>query len=277
MTPREAYNYIIDELQGVMEDREASLTAKYLVEDLTSLPVQSEQLLSAGEEEKIKEAAVRLRKDEPWQYIGGWSDFYGLKFKVTPDVLIPRPETEELVYHTLGYARRTDASSVLDVCTGSGIIPVTLGRKHPFQRIYALDICQAALNIARWNAEYHDVMVKWMVQDILDRNKWHDIPQVDIVTANPPYITKSEMEGMHPNVVLYEPHIALFVPDDALLFYKAIAEMVLQTQGEGCFLIVEIHENYGEEVASLFVEKGFRHVSVIKDLQGKNRMVTGVK
>ena len=239
MTAKEAYNYIIDELQGVMEDREASLTAKYLVEDLTSLPVQSEQLLSAGEDEKIRDAVVRLKKDEPWQYIGGWSDFYGLKFKVTPDVLIPRPETEELVYHTLEHAKTSQASSVLDVCTGSGIIPVTLGKKYPFKRLYGLDISIAALDIALWNAESHRVWVEWLAQDILDPNTWLGIPQVDIVTANPPYITVAEMKDMQPNVVLYEPHIALFVPDDALLFYKTMAEKVIKSKGKGSFLIVK--------------------------------------
>lgn len=277
MTGKEAFQFLHDHMRGWMEHREASLIARYLVEDLTESFSYSEKELSEAELNKINSAAKRLLTHEPWQYISGRSDFYGLTFTVTPDVLIPRPETEELVYHSLSHARSSRASSVLDLCTGSGIIPVTLGKKHPFKRLYGLDVSMAALDVARSNAEKQGIHVEWILQDILNPTLWSDLPVADIVTANPPYVTQDEKSEMHPNVVLFEPHIALFVSDDALLFYRAITDIVQKTQNKGCFLMVEIHEKYGREVAALFWEKGFNQVSVLKDLQGKDRMVSGVK
>lgn len=277
MTGREAYEYLCAEVSDIYDDREASTISRYLIEDLTSHYFHSETPLDVGEKQRIFDAALRLKNYEPWQYIGGWADFYGMKFKVTPDVLIPRPETEELVHYAIGCAKSYGFKSVLDLCTGSGIIPIALAKKLRFERLYGLDVSLRALDIAQINAQHHNVVVDWINQDILQEELWGQWPQVDMITANPPYLLSEEKEHMSPNVVNHEPHLALFVNKDPLLFYKVILSAVLKTQQSGCFVLVEINESYGKEVSELFERSGLHSVKVIQDLQGKDRMVFGIR
>ncbi len=276
MTGREAYEFLCKELSGIYDDREGAIISRYLVEDLTHAMFYSDEALTEEYIIKINEAAIRLKNHEPWQYIGGWADFYGLKFMVNKDVLIPRPETEELVFYVLNLAKNIKCRSVLDLCTGSGIIPITLAKKLSLEGVYGIDISDGALDISRQNSEYHHTQVEWIEMDILDENIWNRIPKVDIITANPPYISEAEKILMHANVLEHEPHIALFVDDDPLQFYRAIVNILKVSQEQGCVLVVEINENYGQEVLKLFNEQGLQDVQLLEDMQGKDRIVCGV-
>jgi release factor glutamine methyltransferase len=277
MTAQEAYQFLDQSMSDIYDAREASTIARYLVEDLLQMQFWNEDILSAEQQILIHTAAQRLKNHEPWQYIGGLADFYGFKFKVNPSVLIPRPETEELVYMALDLVQNAGVNSVLDIGTGSGIIPITLGLKSKIASIFGLDISAEALKTAEENAKWHKTDIQWMHQDFLNEQIWHTLPQVDLVISNPPYITTSEADAMHSNVLQHEPHLALFVNQDAMEFYEAIAKMVMAHQQDGCKIIVEINENFGAQVCQVFTECGLKHVRLFQDLQGKDRIVIGEK
>lgn len=277
MTAQEAYEFLDQCMADIYDAREASTIARYLVEDLLKMQFWTEELLTADQQILISAAAQRLQNYEPWQYIGGVADFYGLKFKVNPSVLIPRPETEELVFMVLDLVKNFHINAVLDIGTGSGIIPITLLLKSKINHIYGLDVSVDALKVAQENALLHRTPVEWIQQDFLDTRLWALLPKVDLVISNPPYITKSEANKMHPNVLKHEPHLALFVNQDALEFYEAIAKMVMYHQQVGCKIIVEINENFGLQVCQVFTELGLKHVRLFQDLQGKDRIVIGEK
>jgi release factor glutamine methyltransferase len=277
MTAQEAYQFLDQSMSDIYDAREASTIARYLVEDLLQMQFWSEDVLNPEQQVLVSKAAQRLKNHEPWQYIGGLADFYGFKFKVNPSVLIPRPETEELVYMALDLINNAGVTSVLDIGTGSGIIPVTLGLKSKVTTIYGLDVSRDALKTAEENAKWHKTDIPWIHQDFLDDQIWHTLPQVDLVISNPPYITTSEADVMHPNVLQHEPHLALFVNQDAMEFYIAIAKMVMAHQKDGCKVITEINENFGIQVCQVFTEAGLKHVKLFQDLQGKDRIVIGEK
>ncbi|MBK8348296.1 MAG: peptide chain release factor N(5)-glutamine methyltransferase [Saprospiraceae bacterium] len=277
MTFRESYDVLCSGLKCVYDDREASTIAKYLIEDMFDVPLWSEDLLTEVQEKLIREVIVRSCNHEPWQYIGGYADFYGLKFKVNSEVLIPRPETEELVYLALDVIRKYTVQSVMDIGTGSGIIPITLAAKSTLQTAYGIDISAGALELCRKNAELHNVGVSWIQCDIMDKKNWSTLPKVDLIISNPPYITLSEKGAMQSNVLEYEPHIALFVKHDAMEFYDAIAAYTMEYQDSGCKVMVEINENYGKEVCQVCKNAGLKNIGLFQDLQGKDRIVVGEK
>jgi len=277
MTAREAYEVLSTQLTNIYDDRESSTIARYLVEDLFSKSFWSEDELSTEELILLDDATERLMGHEPWQYVGGYADFYGYKFKMDPSVLIPRPETEELVYLALDIIKREKINSVLDIGTGSGIIPITIAKKTERLRIYAVDISKSALEKARENSKLLETNVEFLETDFLNSGLWSDLPKVDLVISNPPYITASEKEQMHPNVLEHEPHIALFVQFDAMEFYKAIASFVMDHQDFGCKVLVEINENYGTDVCDTFRTAGLKNIVLLKDLQDKNRIVAAEK
>jgi len=258
-------------------DRESATIARYLVEDLFSKTFWSEDVLLDTEVNTLKKAMERLLHNEPWQYIGGFADFYGLKFKVNASVLIPRPETEELVYWALDIIKQGKIKSVLDIGTGSGIIPITMAKKTKGLSIYAIDISKSSLEKAQENNTLHNTDVKFLQVDFLNNSLWSDLPKVDMVISNPPYITDAEKGQMHPNVLEYEPHIALFVQFEAMEFYKAISSFVTEHQDFGCKVLVEINENYGIEVCETFRNAGLKNIALIKDMQDKNRIVVAEK
>lgn len=277
MIAREAYESLCQTLAQRYDDREASIIARYLVEDLYNLSFWSEETLSENQCKLLDEVKLRVLKDEPWQYIGGFADFYGYKFKVNASVLIPRPETEELVYLALDIIKKEQLKSVLDIGTGSGIIPVTIAKKINEISIYGLDVSEAALKVAAENCHHHQTRVTYLHYDFLDKTNWNRLPKVDIVISNPPYITHNEKTEMHANVLNHEPHLALFVTSHALEFYEAIAAFVVKHQPAGCKIIVEINEKFGQEVYSVFRNYGLVNIVVIKDLQGKDRIVVAGK
>jgi release factor glutamine methyltransferase len=226
---------------------------------------------------EISSALKRVNAGEPVQYVTGIAHFYGSKFFVDRNVLIPRPETEELVNEVLTFLLRSPQESkpvVVDIGTGSGCIPVTIAKNFA-STVYGTDISEGALTIAKKNAFAHHVGVEFIKHDILRE----ELPfnDVTVVVSNPPYIGASEEKEMKANVVAFEPHLALFVPDgNVLLFYEHIALAARKALRPGGLLITEINERYGTEVKSLFQKMNFSDVEILIDVSGKNRIVKGI-
>jgi release factor glutamine methyltransferase len=217
---------------------------------------------------------ARLNASEPIQYITGEAFFYGLKFKVSEAVLIPRPETEELVELVLKHSKSFINPTILDIGTGSGCIAVSLAKKHPQAIVSAWDISESALEIANKNAIFNQVDVNFEKVDILNVNQKQ---QFDIVVSNPPYIAQSEAIDMRANVLNHEPHLALFVENDnPLVFYKAIAAFCKTNLKSGGRFFVEINETLGKETAEVFQNEGCVAIEIIKDMYGKERFVMGM-
>ncbi|MFG6426273.1 MAG: peptide chain release factor N(5)-glutamine methyltransferase [Muribaculaceae bacterium] len=213
----------------------------------------------------------RLVKHEPIQYITGEARFHGMEMKVTPDVLIPRPETDELVDIIVSDAGETEDLRVLDIGTGSGCIAIALARSLRFPTVTAVDISDAALAVARENASNLKANISFIKEDILT-----DSPEgiFDIIVSNPPYIDESEKSGMEPNVLDYEPKIALFVPDNnPLLFYKRIAEIAVRKLFPAGKLYFEINPRHANELSRYLNDCGFDDVQVIRDSFGKLRFI----
>ena len=237
--------------------------------------MKQDKTVSESDLLKFHFAVKDLKRGRPIQYVIGKSWFYGMEFIVTNDVLIPRPETEELVKLVIDDAKKHPESfSILDIGTGSGCIAVALKRKLPRCHVYALDISDEALKVAKQNAEKNNCEIHFMEGDILDSSCLAKIPACSVIVSNPPYVKKSEMNSMHRNVVEYEPHTALFVSDEnALVFYRAIAQAGKEKLKSGGTVYVEINETLGLETAILFQKEGYADVQLIKDMQGKDRMI----
>ena len=277
MTFRDAYTNLAADLGRIYDDREGSIIARYLLEDVFGVSFWSEELLTEAQITQLATLTDRLMTYEPWQYVGGMADFFGLKFKVTKDVLIPRPETEELVHYALPIFRNKRLKTLLDVGTGSGIIPITMSLKVDLEKTFAIDISESALKVAQENNQLHHTNVNFIQGDFLDKSIWSSLPKVDMIISNPPYITDIEKSQMQPNVLAHEPHLALFVNRDAMEFYQAIADFMVEHQTSGCVALMEINENFGKEVVLIFSNDLFYNVQLIQDLQGKDKVVMAVK
>ncbi|MBK5270374.1 MAG: peptide chain release factor N(5)-glutamine methyltransferase, partial [Bacteroidia bacterium] len=200
--------------------------------------------------------------------------FCGFKFYIDNNVLIPRPETEELVEWIITNCKFPIGQlSILDIGSGSGCIPIALKRKLRKAEVWSCDISNEALNVARQNANNLGGDVNFFQTDFLNKDLWEELPSYDIIVSNPPYIPEKGKEEMQPNVLMYEPQVALFVPDnDALLFYKAIADFAKKHLNRNGSIYMEIHESHGKEVAQLFQSKNY-FTEIKKDMQGKERML----
>ena len=214
----------------------------------------------------------RLASGEPFQYVMGRTEFCGLTFNVTPEVLIPRPETEELVCRIIAENKSRSGLSVLDIGTGSGAIAVTLAKELPDAQVTALDVSEGALAVAAGNAGRNGVTVNFLKSDILSEAP---LPgRYDLIVSNPPYVPERDREGMHRNVRDHEPALALFVPDDRpLLFYEAIANKAAATLNPGGRLYLETYEAYHQELKQLLEDNGFTNVGCWNDLFGRPRFV----
>lgn len=235
-----------------------------------------DEILSDFIKEKIDVVLNRLLNHEPIQYIFNEAYFQGMILKVTTDTLIPRPETEELIDIIVDENKKSDLH-ILDIGTGSGAIAIALAKSLKFPIVDAIDISQKAVAVAQNNALSQRVKINFMVDDILSAH----IPQnasYDIIVSNPPYITMKEMNDMEKNVLQYEPHTALFVPDsDPLLFYKAIVRYAKGALLNGGRIYFEINSNFGKETALLLANNNFCDINVIKDMYGLDRFVSAVK
>ena len=225
--------------------------------------------------EFLRKALTGLKNQIPIQYIIGETEFYGLPFKVNKNVLIPRPETEELVNWILENSKLQTSNSklnILDIGTGSGCIPITLAKNLPNATIYALDISSEALKTAKTNAELNNVTINFIEADILSLP---ELPQkFDIIVSNPPYVRVFEKEQMQHNVLEHEPHVALFVEDNnPLLFYDKIADLAKNHLSKDGHLYFEINQYLGKETVALLASKGFKNIELKKDMFGADRMV----
>ena len=230
--------------------------------------------LTAEQEALLDNAIERLKKQEPIQYILGYSDFCGLRFKVTPATLIPRPETSELVEWIASEATGTER--ILDIGTGSGCIAVSLAHKMPQSEVTAWDISTDALAIATENSKSNGQAVTFEQVDILAYEPTGE--QFDIIVSNPPYIKENEKEAMHSNVLDWEPHTALFVPDsDPLLFYRTIAKKGLALLKPGGRLYFEINRAHGKETMEMLAALGYTGIELRKDFAENDRMIRAVK
>lgn len=215
----------------------------------------------------------RLNRQEPIQHVIGTTIFCGLEFEVSPDVLIPRPETEDLVRLIMhDFADRTDAVPIVDIGTGSGCIAITLARFLPQSVVTGWDVSEKALALARNNAQNLKADVDFAIQDILAVSATTET--FACVVSNPPYVTRSEAADMDRNVLDYEPSIALFVEDnDPLVFYKAVADFCVRHLANDGACYVEINERFGDATRQVFAERGFSNIQVYKDIHGKDRSV----
>ena len=285
MTLNEARTVLTKELTTIYDSDESKNIVELVIEHITNM-ARMEQVrnkaayLTCTQLENLDAITERLKKNEPVQYVLGEAWFAGMKFKVNKNVLIPRPETEELVDWIVKEAmsRELQAMSLIDIGTGSGCIPITLKKKLPEASVSAIDICSEALFTATENAIGLNAEVNFILLDFLDEEKWQELEQYDIIVSNPPYVKQSEINTMHERVKEFEPHLALFVPDnDALLFYKKLSDFSLTHLKTSGKLFVEINESLGQDVINLFQGKGFTSVEIKKDLQGKDRMVKASK
>ena len=230
---------------------------------------------------------TELKTYKPIQYILGETEFYGLTFLVNENVLIPRPETEELVELILVESRKSKVESlkILDIGTGSGCIPVSLKKNLPSAEVFAIDVSTNALEVAQKNAEINGVEVNFIEANILltdslalpTRNS-QLATTFDIIVSNPPYVRNLEKAEINPNVLEFEPHLALFVEDnDALLFYRKITELAKNHLSENGKLYFEINQYLGKETVALIESYGFKNVLLIKDIYGNDRMISAEK
>jgi release factor glutamine methyltransferase len=232
--------------------------------------------VTAGQGKRLIDILNELKTGKPIQYILGKTEFYGLTFNVNPSVLIPRPETEELVewaLKTVG-SKQLAAGNLLDIGTGSGCIAISFKKNLPAFAVFAIDISAEALQTATSNAALNDTDIEFIEADILNLISGIQILKFEIIISNPPYVTLNDKVQMHSNVTDFEPHTALFVPEnDPLIFYRAIADFAVTNLIDNGLLFFEINESYGRETVELLAEKDFKNIELRKDMSGRDRMM----
>ena len=280
MTMQETYQQLFIQLKKLYDDREAANIANMILEQVTGMGkvdrlLQKSTSLSTIQQTKLKGFIAELLKHKPVQYVLGEAWFAGMPFLVDEHVLIPRPETEELVQLVASSIMQPTTSiiNILDIGTGSGCIPIAIKKLLPNAAITSIDVSEKALKIARQNAINLHANINFQLLDFLEESNWNSLPIFDIIVSNPPYIKQSESAAMAEHVLQYEPHVALFVPDnDALLFYKKIAAFSKNNLAKNGKIMVEINEALGAETVALFNDCGFS-AQLITDMQGKDRFV----
>jgi release factor glutamine methyltransferase len=276
MTLKQLEQYYITELRSVYDAGESQQLFYMAAERVSGISrtqamVQAGLMISAEQEGLYQIILSALKEGKPLQHIFAEAWFYGLKFKVNSSVLIPRPETEELVHWILETASDHAITHFLDVGTGSGCIAITLKKKLHDAQADALDISSDALGVAKENAVSNEVEVNFIQRDILG---YESTARYDLIVSNPPYITPKERLEMHQNVLDYEPELALFVTEDnPLIFYKSIADFGISHLRPGGYLFFEINEYLAEEMIEMLYVKGFTDIQLRKDMQGKDRMI----
>lgn len=279
MNWQEQYQLLRQSLSAVHEAGEAEAIAALVVEHVGKKKISQLKQEEVRTEEtlQLQQILQQLLTHRPLQYVLNEAWFYGLKFEVNESVLIPRPETEELVDWIVKEVRGEVAPlTLLDIGTGSGCIPIALKKNLPETKVSAVDVCSEALHTATTNAVNNETEINFLLLDFLDESKWDTLGQYNIIVSNPPYIKTTEANTMSKHVLDYEPHKALFVPDeDALLFYRKIADFAMQHLHPGGAVYVEINQQLGKETVELFQQKGFT-VELRKDMSGNERMVKAV-
>jgi len=278
---QETIKLIKTELAPFYGESEVNSFVRLILENTCNMTYQDivlkkEIIVSCENAKKIRRIIEKLKSHEPIQYILGKTEFYNLKFKVNPAVLIPRPETEELVDWILK-SIPNKKSDIIDIGTGSGCIPISLKHNLPKLDVSAVDISEKAIKVAKSNALENNVEIAFETKDIL---KWQEFiwTKYDIIVSNPPYVRKLEKEQMNKNVLDFEPANALFVEDSKpLLFYSTIADFAQTYLKKDGLLYFEINEAFGEATKEVLLNKGFKKVIIKKDLSGKDRMIKAYK
>jgi len=280
MTVQSAFTLIINTLEPLQGAREAGNIAHILLEHITGMGkmdriVYKDRPLSADQETQLNHSLILLQQHQPIQYVIGKAWFYGLELKVDNNVLIPRPETEELVEWVVNDTNTP--VKILDIGTGSGAIPLALKKQLPQAEVWSVDVSSGALQVAAENAKASNLDIHLQEIDILDTSATQQLPVFDVIVSNPPYIRDSEHADMEQQVTAYEPRLALFVPDnDAFLFYRTIALLAKEKLSENGRLYLEINEAFGKETMQLLDEQGYE-AELKKDIYGKDRMIKAKK
>lgn len=276
MTIAEQQKIYRDELSAIYDEREARTITQLVLEEVLGLnplkiSMDRYRLLTTYQQDRLADILKRLLTYEPINYILGEADFFGLKFKVDSNVLIPRPETEEMVELILKESSIESDLRIIDLGTGSGCIPIALASKLPNATIEGIDISEGALQVAKSNNQLNKLNVNFYRLDILSDTL--PINTYDIIVSNPPYITPAEGPELLPNVMRFEPHLALFSYDeDGLIFYRRIAQLALKALNPGGKLYFEINAANGDAVIGLLKQAGFKQIELKKDLSGRDRM-----
>ncbi len=286
MTTLDLSQHLVDELSPLLGPGEASSVARLVLEDVFGYRRHSLDRQLTQDEQLLAWATInRLKAGEPVQYVTGIADFYGLQLRVTPEVLIPRPETEELVEWVLADNAKESVLEVLDIGTGSGCIPLALKARRPAWHCAGIDVSAEALAVARANGEQQQLEVDFGKIDVLEDpikvmallRRATDTDDFGIIVSNPPYIPPSERSRMGASTLAHEPELALFVPEaDPLVFYRKIGELGQKTLASGGKLFFETNEFNHGQVMQLLTDLGYQDVQGKQDLQGKWRMVRAV-
>ncbi len=281
---KDVVNHYINEISSIYGMPEANqlilmLTEHYFGIDRIKLAVDPDFRLSESELLTIHFAVKELKQHKPVQYITGFTEFYNRRFDVSNAVLIPRPETEQLLQNAIDFAKtQTTIKSILDVGTGSGCIAVSLALEMPEVVISSCDISVDALSMAAENAKQLGAKVNFFTHDILNDAHNATLPVWDMIVSNPPYVTESDKLRMRQNVIGWEPHLALFVTNnDPLIFYKALLRFGTDHLSSGGCIWVEINELFGPQLVELFQRNHYANVNLHHDFHGKPRFISAIK
>lgn len=287
MTIREHYAEYIKKLSPLYDRKEAATIADWIFEDIAKITrltriTNGSTIVEPAAADLLKNALIELQKSKPVQYVLGEAWFFKLKLKVNKHVLIPRPETEELVQWILEDAIRAiekdnqHQPSIIDIGSGSGCIAIALSKNIVNAEVLAIDISANALKVAISNAQRYGLPVSTRQLDFLDTTTWNTLPKYDVIVSNPPYIPIADKHTLAPNVVAHEPGIALFAGEDPLIFYKNIALFGMDHLKADGSIYVEIHEDFGKDVLAIFQQHSFS-CALRKDIFGRDRMVKASK
>lgn len=277
---RDIERYFHSELSGLYPEGEIGMFVTMLFEaylgwSRAQLLLHREETINQSDLLKFHWAVEDLKRYRPIQHIIGHTDFCGCKIAVSEDVLIPRPETEEILLSIIVQVPRQ--ARILDLCTGSGCLAIALAKMRPEAQVFAADLSEKALQLAAKNARENEVAVTFTQCDLLKDEPRLPYPLFDLIISNPPYVKESERKDMEANVLDYEPEIALFVPDeDPLRFYRAIAEYAERHLSENGLLVLEINESLGKETTKLLQDAGF-NTTLQKDFRDKDRSIIATK
>lgn len=297
MQVQEAFIKLRQELAALYDERESEQIAQWVIENITCYSrsariLHKTDLLTTAQESLFTKYLIELLQWRPVQYVLGEAWFAGMKFFVDERVLVPRPETEELVDLIVASLQSAAGSQqparrriseggpfkILDIGTGSGCIPIAIKKKQPVWDVWAVDVSEDALTVAALNAKNLGSEIQFARVDILDKKSRADLPVFDMIVSNPPYIPSKDKTEMSENVLLHEPHLALFVAnDDPLIFYREIIHFALNHLQTGGLIFFEIHEQLAGSIESLLASADYHQILTKKDMQDKDRMISAVK
>lgn len=282
-TVKDAYEEFKGNLVNLYSSAEIDVITSLILTELTGfnkarLKAFTDTEITSAQSQRLYAILKELKTGKPVQYILGYTEFYGLKFLVNPAVLIPRPETEELVDWILQTISGVSNENILDIGTGSGCISISLKLNSVNNKVFGIDISSDALQVAKRNADLNKVEITFIKADALNlSNPIITSQKYTIIVSNPPYVTMLDKQQMHHNVTGFEPHTALFVPDnEPLLFYKAIAYFAAGHLVTNGYLFFEINESFGAETVEMLMNIGFTNIELRKDMAGKDRMIKAV-